>query len=277
MTFSFALARAAILALATFCVAPPLRAAYFLLDGNPVPVRYQAGALLRLPDQHAADLDAVRKLEVVTALAQADRLTAFGARSHPVAARLSAVRVPEYGVAMFDVAVAGHGQGAQLLWSGATPFRGIVLKRPGIDARLQRTLVEQSRRSLAPHYRIGRLLKVHDHGRAASAPHLAFVGIEWQNRAAPKANGGLDEQSPTVRTDYVIDKRSRSPVLIATSAYGGAPWRFRLLQEPAGPLLLAASIACIDGDAPLMLDLTRDTFGTGGRKDVPQPGCFPAR
>jgi hypothetical protein len=205
--------------------------------------------------------------------------------------------MPEYGLAMFDVStegsVAQKDRPPALVWSGPTPFREVVLSLPGIDTRLKRSLVAQSRLALAPQldfraYKpVSRRLKIdgpvsiRDYGRAAAAPHLAFVDITWRIKDLPEAlaNRGIDSLSPFLRVEYVVNTRTGRTVYRNTTNEGGIQDRdMRVFKEPSGPLLMAVMITCTDGGEPLILDLEHESYGTGHQGDLAVvPHCFPAQ
>ncbi len=270
---------------------------YFIVNGNPVAVKYSAGRLKRLPFQDAPDVESIKKLEAVSALLRAPRLTGLSTLAQRPIAHLSPPRLPEYGTAMFDLTTVGpavQGERAtSLVWSGATPFREVELSLPGVDSRWKRSLVIQSRDVLAPwlDYRayksVGRQLEiddgpvnVRDYGRSAAAPHLAFVDITWHIKALPEvlSNSGINSLLPFLRVAYVVNTKTGKSVYIATSNVAGTEGRdMRLFKEPGGPLLMAVTIPCTDGDEPLIVDLEHETYGTGRQADVPEVAhCFPA-
>lgn len=281
----------------TVCASATDESTYFIFDGNPVAAKYVSGRLVRLPIQDAQDVESLKALEAVSALLRAPRLTGLSALARPPVAHVSPPRMPEYGGAMFDVSIESSMvqkvRPATLVWSGPTPFREIVLSLPGVDAHLKRTLVAESRRVLAPkldfraYEPVGRLLEidgpvsVRDYGRAAAAPHLAFVDITWRIKHLPEAlaNRGIDSLAPFLRVEYVVNTRTGRTVYRNTTNEGGIEDRdMRLFKEPGGPLLMAVMIGCTDGGEPLILDLEHESYGTGRQGDVHEvPHCFPAQ
>jgi hypothetical protein len=270
---------------------------YFIFEGNPVAVKYISGRLVRLPIQDAYDIKSLKALESVSALMRAPRLTSLSTLAEPSVAHVSPPRMPEYGVAMFDVSiessVAQKARPAPLVWSGPTRFREIVLSLPGVDSHWKRSLVDESRLLLAPALdfraseKVGRQLEidgpvsVRDYGRAAGAPHLAFVDITWRIKDLPEAlsNNGIDSWSPFMRVEYVVNTRTGITVYRNTTNVGGIEDRgMRLFKEPGGPLLMAVTLGCTDGGEPLILDLEHESYGTGRPGDVPEIAhCFPAQ
>jgi hypothetical protein len=282
------------------CLSSPVFASessYFILDGNPVAVKYTSGVLKRLPIQDANDVDGLRKLEAVAALVKQSHLATLSTAAAPTTVQISSPRSTEYGVAMFEVSAGGsvvqRDRLPTLAWSGPEQFREVILDSHSADGQLRRTLITQSYRTLTPkldfraYKSVGRRLKldgpvrVRDYGRTAVAPHLAFVDVTWRIRDLPDAlaNQGIDSLSPFFRVEYVIDMRTRRPVYQNTTNEGGVEdWDMRLFKEAAGPLLMAVTIGCSDGAEPLIIDLEHESYGTGSRNDVPEVShCFPAQ
>jgi hypothetical protein len=270
---------------------------YFILDGNPAAVKYVAGRLVRLPTQDADDLDGMQSLESVAAIQRARRLTGLSSSPQPLVAQASSARETEYGTAMFEVTVDGvvvkRSARDALFWTGPARFREVSLGLGGLDARQRQLLVADSRRALIPALDlkgtegVRRVLhlegtpRVRDHGRSAVAPDLGFVDVTWRIKDFPKmlANQGIDSMQPAFRVEYVVNTRSGKTIfrdIINTEP--DAARSLRLFKEPNGPLLMAVSIACLDGAEPLILDLENESYGTGRANDVQPAGhCFPAQ
>jgi hypothetical protein len=161
------------------------------------------------------------------------------------------------------------------------------------EARLKQTLIEQSRRLLTPMLDlrgidgVGRRLKikgpvsVRDYGRTDVAPHLAFIDVIWYIEDLPEAlvNKGIDSWSPYMRVEYVVNRRTAKLIYRNTTNTGGTEGReMRIFKEHKGPLLMAVSIICSDGSEPILIDLDRETYGTGSSDDIPESlHCFPAQ
>jgi len=281
----------------TVRASPAGESTYFIVDGNPVAAKYTSGRLARLPYQDAESIESIHALEAVSALLRAPRLTALSMLAQPPIAHVSPPRLPEYGMAMFEVsignAVAEKTRQSTLVWSGSAQFREVEVSQPGVDTRLKQSLIAESRRALAPqldfrdYKSVGRRLSivgpvsVRDYGRAAAAPYLAFVDITWRVKDLPKALTGnsTDSISPFFRVEYVVNTLTGKTVYRNATNVGGIEDRdMRLFKEPGGPLLMAVTIACADGGEPLILDLEYETYGTGRKGDVPDvPHCFPSQ
>ena len=270
--------------------------AYFIFDGSPVAAKYVSGKLIRLPPQDASDLEKIKNLEAVSGLMRASRLSVLSPSGQKLP-HLSAPQLPGYGVAMFDVALEGletkGRQPATLIWSGPARFSEVALTLPGAASRGNKALVTRSRRLVAPmldfraYEPVGRRLQVEgpvsvlDHGRTPVAPHLTFVDVTWRIKDLPEAlsDRGIDSTSPFIRVEFVIDTATGKTVYQNIENTGGTEGRsMRLLREGNGPLLMAVRIGCSDGAEPLLLDLGRESYGTGRPGDVPPSlHCFPGR
>lgn len=271
--------------------------AYFVYDGNPIAAKYSAGQVIQLPSVTVWDLDQIQQLEAVSALKRASRLSALTKSPRLQPATLSPPRLPEYGVTMFETSLEASAEASDkrslaLIWSGATLFREVAFDLPGIGADQSRQLVARSRREVEPsldfraYPPVGRRLQleapalIRDYGRTSEASHLAFIDITWRIKDLPDAlaNRGIDSTQPYLRVEYVIDTRSNRPVFVNVSNVGGQMDReMRLFKEERGPLLMAVEISCSDGSGALLLDLERDSYGTGRKGDVQSNWeCYPA-
>lgn len=275
----------------------PVEPTYFIMDGNPAAVRYALGRLERLPTQDADDVEGLKTLEAVSALQRSPSLSSFSTSKKPTLVQISPPRLPEYSVAMFEIfnngSVMERARPANLVWSGESLFHEVLLDLPGVDARLKRSLVSESRRLLVPmldfraYEPVGRRLKIdgpvsiRDYGRTTAAPHLAFVDVTWKIKNLPDAlaNRGIDSLSPFLRVEYVVDTRTGRRIYRNTTNDGSVGDRdMRLFKEPSGSLLMAVPIVCSDGAEPLILDLEHESYGTGRSSDVPDvQHCFPAQ
>lgn len=272
--------------------------AYFILDGNPAAAKYVGGRVVRLPAQDADELEGLQKLEAVSALLQASRLSVLSASKQPVNAQVSRPRKAEYGLPVFQVSVDNvvleMSPIAVLVWSGPALFREVLLVPARADTRIQHILTADSRRALAPmlDFRdfepVGRQLElegpvhVKDHGRPAGAPYLDFIDITWRIKDLPEAlaDRGIDSLSPYLRVEYVVDTRTGKLVYRnIVNGFDRDERRLRLFKEAGGPLLMAATVdTCEDGGEPLILDLEHESYGTGRKDDVPDlQHCFPGQ
>jgi hypothetical protein len=265
---------------------------YFLMDGNPVAVKYASGKLERLPVQDADSIEALGELESVSALMKRSHLTWLSAAAEPLSVQISSPRLAEYGVPMFAVSAEGSAvnlaESPALVWSGTAQFREVVLDLPGSDTQLTKSLITQSHRVLMAKldFLAGKRIeldgpaKVKDFGRTSLAPHLAFVDVSWRikNFPAALANHGIDSLPPFLRVKYVVDKRTGRVVFRSVTNEGSVDDRgMRLFKEARGPLMMAVMISCVDGAEPLIIDLEHETYGTGRLEDVPEIAhCFPA-
>lgn len=271
--------------------------AYFIFDGNPVSAKYVSGRLIRIPVQDADNVEGLKKLEAVSALLSAPRLSSLSKSAQPLDAQLSPPHLPEYGQGMFNVTVEGSTaekvRPISLVWSGSTLFHEITLRLPGLDKHQKQLLIADSRRVLTQsldlrnYEPVGRRLKisgpvkVRDFGRADVSPHLAFVDITWRIKDLPKtlSDKGIDSWSPFLRVEYVVNSQTGITIYRNVTNVGGIEDRdMRLFKEPKGPLLMAVLIDCTDGSEPLIIDLENESYGTGRKNDVPEvPHCFPAQ
>lgn len=272
-------------------------ASYFILDGNPVAVKYASGKLQRLPTQDAYDSESLQGLEAVSALMRHSHLLGLSPSGVPHEVRISPPRMTGYGVAMFATDGAGpaapRDRAPAMAWTGPASFREVVLDQPGVGARLKRSLAVDAQRLLTTkldfraYKPVGRRLKLdgpvslRDHGRSATAPHLAFVDLTWAIKDLPEAlaNNGTDALSPFFRVEYVVDTRKDRVVYRNIINAGGAQDRaMRLFKEEGGPLLMAVMLNCSDGAEPLIIDLDNETYGIGRPGDVPEVShCFSAQ
>jgi hypothetical protein len=300
--YPFSCLRAGICAL-TFALSSAVSATdtgdstYFIFDGNPVAAKYILGRMVRLPVQDAGNVESLSTLEAVSALLHSPRLSTLSMSAKSPVVHVSPPRMPEYGIPMFEVSIGGSVaqkiRAPTLIWSGSTAFREIVFSSPRVGGRLKQALIAQSRRLIIPmldfrlNKRVGRRLKidgpvsVRDYGRTEVAPHLAFVDVTWRIRDLPDAlaNNGIDSWSPYLRVEYIVNTGTGKTVYRNTTNVGGVEESdMHLFKEPDGPLLMAVSITCSDGSEPLILDLERETYGTGHSDDVPHADhCFPAQ
>lgn len=270
---------------------------YFIFKGNPVPVKYLAGKLIRLPVQDADDLAELTKLEAVSALASAPRLNILSPSVQSKILYVSAPQVPAYGTSMFEISDQDSNERSakqtMLAWSGPSSFHEITLNKSSHDALPKQLLIVQSRRQLTPLLdfrdadRIRRQLKlegpirIRDYGRTSVAPDLAFADITWRIKDLPDAlaNNGIDSWSPYMRVEYILNTRTNRIVYRnVTNIAGVEEQDMRLFKESGGPLLMAVSINCSDGSEPLILDIENESYGTDHKDDVPpSPHCFPAQ
>lgn len=197
---------------------------------------------------------------------------------------------------MFDVGINSTAaetlRSPVLVWSGRTLFREVAFLPPDLNTPWRRMLLAKSRRALAAQLdfrgdpRIGRRLRiagpvgVRDYGRPAAAPHLAFLDITYRIVDLPKtlSNQGIDAWSPFMRMEYVVDTRTGRSIYQSSANVGGVADRaMRLFKASDGPLLMAVMLPCSDGEEPFIMDVEHESYGTGGKHDVPESmHCFPA-